>query len=96
METLCEGETATSICPIRGQCYRYTCPIRFRDRYQMPYNFVTSTCELYETNEPSEKLIESTAYYAWLTQGKPEGQATKFWDDAKRSLQKNMNRFFED
>ena len=95
METLCEGETSTQICPIRGQCYRYTCPIRFRDRYEMPYSFVTNKCELFETNEPSDALLQTSAYHAWERAGKPENEADKFWKEAKEMLLKSMNRFLE-
>ena len=95
METLCEGESKDKICPIRDTCYRYTTSYRLRDRYLLPYDFTTQSCDLFETNIPSDEIVQMTAYHIWLREGKPEGQAQEHWQQAYQQLAKSMNRFLD-
>jgi hypothetical protein len=93
METLCEGESKDFICPIRDTCYRYTCPIRFRDRYLLPYDFQNKTCDLFVTNIPTDEIVRTTAYFMWQREGQHEGKSEEYWQRAYEQLAKNMNRF---
>ena len=95
METLCEAEANNQICPIRATCYRYTTPVRLRDRYVLPYNFDTNECDLFVTNIPEESFIRTTAYYMWMREGKQEGKADEYWQLAYQQATKGMNRFLE-
>jgi len=76
-------------------CYRYTTSFRMRDRYGLPYDFVSKTCDLFVTNIPSDDIVQSTAYYMWLREGRQEGKADEYWQRAYHDLAKGMNRFLD-
>ncbi|TAE08139.1 MAG: DUF2934 domain-containing protein [Bacteroidetes bacterium] len=93
METLCEAESKDYTCPIRETCYRYTTPVRLRDRYLLPYDFQTNTCDLFVTNIPDEEFVRLSAYHIWLREGQQEGKADEHWQRAYDQASKGMNRF---
>jgi hypothetical protein len=94
MPILCDAVTADGReCPIKRDCYRYTCPIRFRDRFgSAPYDFAAGKCDHFHDNRPTEEHIRTSAYFLWLGAGKPEGRAEEFWLRARRTAEEGTGR----
>ncbi|MEZ4606245.1 MAG: DUF2934 domain-containing protein [Deinococcales bacterium] len=74
-------------CPLKTDCYRYTQPSPGRDAFvRSPFDPKSQSCEHFYSNEPSEALLRSSAYYLYVCEGKPEGQALRHWQEAYLSL----------
>jgi hypothetical protein len=80
-------------CPIKEECYRFTQPSPGRDAFaSLPYDHATGTCEYFYSNVPTEALIQETAYYIWLRNGRPTNRALEHWYEAYLSLCLSMGR----
>ncbi|HEY9701448.1 MAG TPA: DUF2934 domain-containing protein [Allocoleopsis sp.] len=83
--TYCYGEN----CPLREDCRRFPLPkIARRNTFTYtPYNPITQTCEHFlQVYKPSQKDIETQAYYIWLREGCPSEKALDHWLIACQNL----------
>jgi hypothetical protein len=89
---LCYGTN----CPLALECYHHTQPNPGRDAYSaLPYDFLSATCAEFVTNEPSQALIQQTAYYIWLRNGRPANFELEHWNEAFVSLCISSGRITE-
>ncbi len=80
-------------CPLRADCYRYTNPAPGRDAFgRPPYDAANNTCAYWITNVPTEAQIRDAAYFIWLREGRPAGQAAMHWAAAERAWQLSLGR----
>jgi len=80
-------------CPLRKDCYRFTKPVHTREMFgSNPFDEKTGTCQYFETNTPTEEFIRDSAYFLWLSMGKPTGCEDEIWTKAKTNAYASYGR----
>ena len=86
--TMCPGVG----CPLRARCYRARALPEGRQDWlgRLPYDADTGTCGWFwdvVAFAPTEAAIRDRAYFLWIADGRPKGQADACWHRARVELE---------
>lgn len=82
--TMCMGGD----CPIKKLCYRHNAEIEGRQDFfgNLPFNFVTNSCESFWKDEVIDERIRLKAYQIWESNGRHFGDSLTYWQQAEKEF----------
>lgn len=82
--TMCAGGD----CPIKKLCYRHNAEIEGRQDFfgNLPFNFVTNSCDSFWKDEVIDEKIRLRAYQNWESSGRHFGDSLMYWQQAEKDF----------